>query len=218
LSEGSTSGDQLVLDELLAAYAGGSLTPAMYALVAGHLELSPANRPYVAALERMAAAEIAHAAPLPIEGRDAKLAAIFGDANPRARRPADSAVPRAIRHYIGCEYGDIRWRNVLPGLKEYRVAQSGDEAATLLWIKAGRQVPLHTHEANEVTLVLKGGFCDLTGHYRRGDIAIADAAIDHQPKADDGEDCVCFAVSEGKLRLTGPVGRLVERLFGSGTT
>jgi putative transcriptional regulator len=216
LNEVPTSGDLQGLDVLLASYAAGSLSPAMYALIAGHLELSPNNRPYVAALERMASADIARAAPLPIGGREAKLAAIFQEAAPVARRPCDEMVPRAIRHYIGCEFADVRWRKVLPGLKEFRVSKDDEDAAGLLWIRAGRRMPLHTHEANEVTLVLKGGFCDLTGHYGRGDIALADAAIDHQPKADEGEDCLCFVVSEGKLRLTGPVGRLVERLFGAG--
>ena len=214
--EVATSGDPQALDVLLASYAAGSLSPAMYALVAGHLELCPTNRPYVAALERMASADIDSAAPLPIGGREAKLAAIFQEAPPAARRPCDRLVPRAVGHYIGCEFANIRWRKVLPGLKEFRVPRDDEDAAALLWIRAGRRMPLHTHEANEVTLVLKGGFCDLTGHYRRGDMALADADIDHQPKADEGEDCLCFVVSEGKLRLTGPLGRLFERLFGAG--
>ena len=52
-----------------------------------------------------------------------------------------------------------------------------------------------------------------TGRYARGDLAIADSALDHQPVADSGEDCICFAVTDAPLRLTGPVGRIVERLF-----
>ena len=38
-------------------------------------------------------------------------------------------------------------------------------------------------------------------------IAYADDDVDHRPIADEGEDCLCFAVTEGSLRLTGPVGR-----------
>ncbi|WP_430512493.1 hypothetical protein [Pannonibacter phragmitetus] len=43
----------------------------------------------------------------------------------------------------------------------------------------------------------------------RGDLAFADDHVDHKPIADDDEDCICFAVTEGHLRLTGPLGRLI---------
>jgi putative transcriptional regulator len=54
----------------------------------------------------------------------------------------------------------------------------------------------------------------VNGHYRRGDIAIADQEVDHRPVADREEDCICFAVTDAPIRLTGPVGRLLQRLFG----
>ena len=73
----------------------------------------------------------------------------------------------------------------------------------------GRVMPSHTHDGSEVTLVLRGGFSDPTGHYRRGDIAIADRDLDHHPRADDDEDCICFAVIDAPLRLTGPLAPLV---------
>jgi putative transcriptional regulator len=74
-------------------------------------------------------------------------------------------------------------------------------------------MPSHTHEGSEITLVLRGGFSDATGHYRRGDIAIADSEVDHRPRADEDEDCICFAVTDAPLRLTGPVARFVQRLL-----
>jgi putative transcriptional regulator len=63
-------------------------------------------------------------------------------------------------------------------------------------------------------LVLEGGYSDNTGHYRRGEIVLADRDVDHRPVADLGEACICFIVHEGGIRLTGPMGRIVERLFG----
>ena len=35
----------------------------------------------------------------------------------------------------------------------------------------------------ELTLVLAGGFSDETGHFLRGDLAEADASVDHRPVA-----------------------------------
>jgi putative transcriptional regulator len=31
---------------------------------------------------------------------------------------------------------------------------------------------------------------------------------------DEGQDCICFAVTDAPLRLTGPVGRILDRFFG----
>ena len=68
-------------------------------------------------------------------------------------------------------------------------------------------MPSHTHHGTELTLVLTGGFKDEDGHYVAGDVAFADGDVDHKPIADEGEDCICFAVTAGRLQLTGPVGR-----------
>ncbi len=71
-------------------------------------------------------------------------------------------------------------------------------------------MPNHTHGGNEMTLVLAGGFSDDTGHYERGDVSIADDELVHTPVADPGEDCICLAVTDAPLKLTGPIGRIVN--------
>ena len=87
--------------------------------------------------------------------------------------------------------------------------------ATLYWIKAGRRMPAHTHDGSEYTLVLQGAFHDVAGRYERGDIAIGDDELDHCPTADASADCLCFAVTDAPLRLTGPIGRIVQRFMGA---
>jgi putative transcriptional regulator len=71
---------------------------------------------------------------------------------------------------------------------------------------------VHTHDGMEVTLVLSGAFSDKTGRFARGDIEIGDDELDHQPIVETGQDCVCFVVADGALRLTGPFGRWIDRL------
>jgi putative transcriptional regulator len=71
-------------------------------------------------------------------------------------------------------------------------------------------MPTHTHDGSELTLVLAGGFSDESGHFVRGDVAEADPSINHQPVADPGEDCLCLAVTDAPIRLTGPFGRLLN--------
>jgi putative transcriptional regulator len=204
------------LDALLASYAAGQLSPALYALIGAHLVLCGKNRAYVAALEAMAAGELLFGDPAPIGGREAKLSAIFDCPQVAAPALVKTPLPRSLSHFIGQPFDAIRWRNILPGIRECLIDKRTDEAATLIWIEAGHRIPAHCHEGTEVTLVLQGGFSDSTGHYCRGDIAIADANVDHGPIADGKEDCLCFSVTDGRMRLTGPVGKLAECVFRPG--
>ncbi|MDB5595214.1 MAG: Transcriptional activator (Anti-sigma factor) protein [Hyphomicrobiales bacterium] len=205
------------MDALLAAYCAGTLEPSLHALVASHLVLKRDSRSYVAALEALAADELAKVKPEPLSGRDERLKAIFDtQPAPSALTSVGSSIlPLPLRQYLGRDLDAIRWRTKLPGVKECRVENTGRGEASFLWVKAGRRMPSHTHEGSEITLVLKGAFSDVTGHYARGDIAIADADLDHKPITDAAEDCICFAVTDAPLHLTGPFGRLVDRLFGA---
>jgi putative transcriptional regulator len=206
------------IDALMAQYASGQLSPALHGLVAAHLAIKPDNRNFVGALEELNAKELDVAAPGSIRNRDSRLAAIFDapSGSIRARSPQDAIFPAPLADFIGYRLDSVPWRTVLPGIREFHVphAEKAGGEASLLWIKPGRIMPSHTHDGAEVTLVLKGGFTDASGHYRRGDIAFADSDVDHRPRADEDEDCICFAVTDAPLRLTGPFGRIVQRLFG----
>ena len=212
---------ETALDTLLAHYARGALSAPLHVLVASHLEIRPESRRFVSALEGVVASAIIEEEPSPIRNRDARLAAIFaaedeGETLVRhrvAQRSVSGDVPHPLARYLGQSLGEIPWRTLLPGVKEYRIEDNEQGEAVLYWIKGGRKMPFHTHEGSEYTLVLKGAFSDLNGHYARGDIAIADADVDHRPIADPGEDCFCFAVTDAPLKLTGPIGRIVQRLF-----
>lgn len=200
----------------MAGYAAGTLPSALQYLVASHLALKPDNRPFVAALESLCGAALEETAAGMVRDRDAKLAAIFAETAPVAvvNPIRCSVMPAPLATMLGCGVNDIQWRRRLPGIREYEIKGEGDCEAKLYRINPGRVMPSHTHDGSEVTLVLHGGFSDPTGHYRRGDIAVADAELDHHPRADADEDCICFAVIDAPLRLTGPVGRIVQRFFG----
>jgi putative transcriptional regulator len=203
-------GDSLSL--MLAGYAAGTLPRALHALVGAHLELSPANRGFVSRLEESLTQEAFVAQSRPVRQRDARLEAIFGSeaATPRPEIRA-GVMPRPLVHLLGQSVEALPFRSVLPGVKEFRFETHDDTRAVLYRIRAGRKLPQHSHEGAEVTLVLQGGFTDETGHYRRGDMVIADEHLDHVPVADADEECICFAVMDAPLRLTGPIGRLVNR-------
>jgi putative transcriptional regulator len=209
------------LDALLAGYASGTLSAPLHALVAGHLALAPRSRAFVRSLEATSGRNLDAIDPVPVTGRDEKLNAIFATSQePDPPRVADapaagSVLPSPVIRYIGRDLPEIRWKTLLPGVKEYKIEESERGEAVLYWIKRGRKMPSHTHDGSEFTLVLQGAFRDENGHYRRGDIAIADQEVDHRPVADPDGDCICFAVTDAPLRLTGPVGRIIQRFLDS---
>lgn len=202
------------MDELLAGYAAGTLTYPAQALIGAHLELSGQSRGYVNSLEALAGTGLADSDPVALSDRDSLLSAILSDDNPITSGDLDvstaddsSVVPISLKTIIEKPVQDLPWKTLLPGVKECKLGEIDGCDTSLLWIRAGRRMPSHTHHGTELTLVLQGGFKDLDGHYIKGDVAFADGDVDHKPVADEDEDCICFAVTAGRLELTGPVGR-----------
>jgi putative transcriptional regulator len=209
-------------EDLLIDYATGALGEAEAIVVATHLALCPDCRASVGAFEAMGGAMLDEIAPLPVGAHllDSVMARL--DAMPAAeppmaapaRRPAVGGtvplIPQPLRGYLGGDVGDVAWRPVMRGLDEHRIACPGDATVRLMRIRAGVAMPQHTHHGRELTLVLAGGFTDATGHYLRGDLSLSDGSVDHVPTADDDGDCICVAVTDAPLRLTGRLGRLLN--------
>jgi putative transcriptional regulator len=59
-------------------------------------------------------------------------------------------------------------------------------------------------------IVLEGGYSDEFGSYDAGDVAVANHEVVHRPVADPVEGCLCFAVTDARLKLTGPIGRVLN--------
>ncbi|NJL50332.1 MAG: transcriptional regulator [Blastochloris sp.] len=205
-------------DLLLADFAAGALNGPMSVLVEAHLELSPNSNSFVRDLDTLGGILLDQSPAVALKDFDRRLAAILDDNTPAPPMPsrravaADPVLPTAIRRFVGRPFSELRWSSRLPGLREVRLDRGGAEVS-LIWLKAGHAVPSHTHTGREAVLVLQGGFSDLYGSYDRGDIAVADEMIDHKPVADEGEDCICFVVQEGHLKLTSLMGRVVQRLI-----
>lgn len=205
-------------EDLLIDYATGALGEAEGLVVATHLALCPDCRATVAAYEAMGGAMLDGIEPVPVGGDllDRVMARL--DETPPAPIRAAAVriasvghapvIPRPLRDYVAGDLGDITWKPVMRGLDEHRIACPGGAKVRLMRIRAGVSMPQHTHKGREMTLVLAGGFTDDTGHFLRGDLSLTDGTVDHVPTADDDGDCVCLAVTDAPLRLTGPIGRL----------
>lgn len=208
------------MDALLAAYAAGGLPKALHALVGAHLELRPDSRIYVHALETALASSVDDSEPVTVKNRRERLERIFAaapvvpaEASDTTAEDAASDEPRALRHFLGKSIDELEFRSVLPGVKEFRVETDDGTTAILYRIRGGKKMPQHTHEGTEVTLVIRGAFRDETGYFGRGAVAITDEDVDHTPVAVEGEECLCFAVMDAPVRLTGPIGKYLNRFI-----
>ena len=205
------------LEQLLARYVSGSVSVATAVLVEAHLSLSQSNHSFVEALESMAGLTLEEASPSPLIHADAMFNAILASKDievaphgfERFSNCIKGDIPNVLKSYLQMEMKNIPWRRRMPGFWEYDVPNI-DEHASLIRVKAGQKMPKHTHNGQELTLVLQGSFMDETGTYTVGDIAIADENVDHQPIAGQGTECICFAVVDAPLKLTGPIGRLIS--------
>jgi putative transcriptional regulator len=226
--------EHLAPDDLLQAYAAGTLSEPLSLLVATHIALSPESRQAVrfyedvggTLLETSAPAEMADDAFDAVMARiesgtpvvpDGGTAAAPADdpARTRAALPEGvriaADVPAPLRDYLAGATGAAAWRHrggsvaeldLLPDYPGYKTR--------LLRITAGSRIPQHTHHGAEYTLVLEGSFTDATGRFARGDVSVADDEITHQPVAGQECDCICLAVTDAPLKMTGPFGRILN--------
>nr|HMS95514.1 ChrR family anti-sigma-E factor [Tabrizicola sp.] len=103
-----------------------------------------------------------------------------------------------------------RWRRVGGGVRQAILPTGRDATARLLVIPAGTAVPDHGHRGTELTLVLQGAFADESARFGRGDVEIADEAVEHTPVALAGEACICLAATDAPLRFLGLIPRLAQ--------
>ena len=205
--------------ELLMDYAAGAQREPVALLVATHVTLCQRCQAEVRRLESLGGAMLASLEPetMPDGALEHALARLErpGDSEQtQAAAPpgGDPRLPRPLRDYVGGSLDGAAWKRRGVFAELALLEHIPDFKTRLLRIKGGSTMPQHTHEGTELTLVLAGSFRDSAGHYRPGDVALADASVDHQPVADPGEDCLCLAVTDAPLRLTGRFGRYLNFL------
>jgi len=214
--------EHITVDDLLLAHAAGRLPEPVGLVVATHLALTPSRREAYREYEALGGAMLDDLPPAELSGGsfDRLLARLDDNREPSGTERANAAgpkdhvtdpdLPAPLRTYVHGRLADLPWKHY-GGVSE--AALPLDESvyrARLVVLKAGKAVPKHTHDGQEITVVLKGAFNDGIGRYARGDIAIADAHVDHQPVADAAEDCLCLTVTDAPLRLTGTFSRFLN--------
>jgi putative transcriptional regulator len=201
-------------EALLLDYASGAADEGLALVIATHLCFCPACRETVAMAEAMGGAMLDAAVPLRSDALAATLARL-DDAAPAAPAPrSKDGTPSPLRHLLGGDIADVRWRAMGPKLGYRNLYRRGGTRVRLLKGAPGADTGIHGHKGREYTLVLRGGFTDETGSYGPGDLQVASPETVHNPIADAGEPCINLAVTTAPLRFDALVPRLAARLFG----
>lgn len=207
-------------DELLMAYAAGSLPEAFNLIVASHVSMCDTCRAGLAAHEAVGGALLDDVTGVEMSDGafDRAMSMIAGADVDVLPKPGVAAadrgpLPAPLADYVGGNLRNVRWRPVGMGVRQAILPTSRTASARLLYIPAGTAVPDHSHHGTEITLVLQGAFEDETARFERGDVEIADGDLHHMPVADIHEDCICLAVTDAPLRFRGLLPRLLQPLL-----
>jgi putative transcriptional regulator len=202
-------------EDLLAAYAAGALDLGQRIAIATHLKACESCRSWVTTLEQVGGAMIAGAPPVALdEGALARTLARIGDAPPQStpdarpvRDDAPQELPRFVRTY---DFGP--WRKVAPGVgtRPIRLPEPAPTRVFLLKARAGWKLLEHAHTGLEMTCVLTGAFRHEGGRYGPGDFDFSDGDVRHEPRIEEGEDCLALVAVQGELLWQGLLGRLLQ--------
>ena len=132
-----------------------------------------------------------------------------------AARIVDARLPKPLQRFLPNKLEQLPWSGFSKNIQQFDLALSDSHyTARFYKIKAGKELPQHTHKGNEYTLVMSGAFSDEAGAYHTGDFILADSNTHHQPKAHADCDCICFAVVDAPLKFTGFWGRMLNPFMG----
>jgi putative transcriptional regulator len=121
-------------------------------------------------------------------------------------------LPDFITDWERTDPDQLAWKRMAPGIRYLPLASTHGQLY-MLRIAPGTCLPEHSHQGNELTLVLSGSYSDEIGRFTPGCIADLDDQVNHQPIADRSEDCICLVATDAPLRFHGWVPRLFQSYF-----
>ena len=203
-------------NELLMSFAAGQLSNSLGIMVACHLEQCSACRQQSHLYEHLGG-ELLNDSPMESVSTnllDRIMEQIDKPFSPERTQTSISRnedVPRPLRRFIPTTLDQLKWSGMSKSIREFDIQIDDPKfKAKLYKIAAGKELPEHTHKGNEFTYVIDGSFSDKTCQYHEGDFILADTQTIHQPRASMDKDCICFAVVDAPLKMTGFFGRMLN--------
>ncbi len=218
------------MEIMLMQYAAGTLTPYEALMVAAHLSLKPEARKKVSTYEKSCGEMIKEVPPAHLQSGClekvlSRIDACKEAAGPchekKTELPQDIGIPKPVYDLLkdACTAEARQWKQMTGGVMKIELRVCATEPARrklrLVRMAPRQTTPAHAHAGREITLVLEGGFTDVTGHYGRGDILIVnDPRFVHSPCADE-TGCLMLSLTEAPLRFRHPMAGILNLFFRS---
>ena len=197
-------------DALLMAYAAGMLPEAFSLVAASHVSLCDDCRARLGAYEAVGGAVLEDGVAPMEAGVEGCFTRRVDDVVPSRRQ---GVLPGPLVDYVGGGVEAVKWRTLGMGVRQAILPTSRAASARLLYIPAGQAVPDHGHRGMELTLVLQGAFRDSEDRFGVGDLEIAGEELQHIPTAEAGQDCICLAATDARLRFKDWAPRVLQPFF-----
>ncbi len=202
-------------DQLLMAYAAGTLPEAFSLVVATHVSLCDECRARLGAFEAVGGAVLEEAPEAAVSSGSLAVTMQMirnrgKDPIPAPRPVRQGLFPAPLRDYVGGDVEAVNWRSIGGGVRQAILPTARDASVRLLFIPAGHAVPDHGHSGMELTQVLQGAFRDEDERFGPGDIEIATEETNHTPVAEAGLDCICLAATDAPLRFNALIPRMAQ--------
>jgi putative transcriptional regulator len=203
-------------DTMLAAFTAGTLDHGQHIAIATHLHSCRRCGTFVRALERVGGTVLTSISPATmsndalakVEARLHESSALRGaDLPPTVPENEVPGLPKFVRRY---RFGNWQWIAPAVRLRRIVLPYTSDTRVFLLKSGPGTKMLQHTHTGIEMTCVLSGAFRQGTNRYSPGDFDLGDPTIDHRPVVEPSQDCICLVAMQGKLRLKGVIGRMMQ--------
>ena len=203
-------------DELLVSYSAASLPLSQALCISIHLENCSECAQKLQRLNQVGSELMHQLKPSPPSSglKDQlldQLDSITEDTNTDRHSPGNTSVPRCLHQFIKTGYEDVSWNRLSRDIQSYELCRDQNNAKVeLLRIRPGGTSSTHTHMGDEYTVILEGSFSDEEGLYHKGDFLLRDTRHKHTPVATRDKYCICLAVTEAPIQLTGFFGRLLN--------
>lgn len=204
-------------DEWLMDFAAGTLPPAYAAVAETYVSMTKDAEDVLAPFEAMGGKALEDREGVAMSVSATDLLARAGETPAPAPEPAahEDYMPEGLCDFLDRTGTKVKWTWLGPGLRKALLWKGADDDR--LWlIKAepGVEIPHHTHQGSELTLILKGGFTSEGQHYGVGDVEEADDDVAHTIAIDEDSECVCLAATKGTLVFDSLVVKALQRFIG----
>lgn len=207
--------------ETLAEFAAGRLDEARAVVIATHAGLCPSCSRTIADLEAVGGNFLNTVTPIDMatDALEKVLSRADASANVVIPQTPVSDMPEKrlpLSQYLDGSIDDVHWKPVAPGISQSVIDAEGYRRGVLrlLKIQPGTRMLEHSHQGEELTLILRGAYKDQLGEFGVGDLADLDGAHTHTPEATGDEPCICLIATSAPLEFKTMLGKIAQPFVG----